>query len=88
MKPKCFKRKGEDNMETPLQVKEMYEFCKELMKEGHGDKYCYVTTDEEGNDYRPMWFKPTTDPQAIESMMQYSMSGLKGNDPKKIVMFG
>jgi hypothetical protein len=75
-------------MATPLQVKEMYQFCEELMKKGYGDKYCYVTTDEEGNDYRPMWFKPTTNTKQIKSMMEYSMSGLNGHDPRNIVLFG
>ena len=50
----------------PITVKEMYSICKELVEKGHGKKYCYVTTDEEGNDYRPMWFKPTSDPSAVD----------------------
>jgi hypothetical protein len=75
-------------MSNPITVKEMLGFCKELVKNGHGDKYCFVTTDEEGNDYRPLWFKPTSNPDEVARLMMYSCSGLGKHDPKKIVMFG
>ena len=75
-------------MATPIKVKELAKFCNELVKKGYGEKFCAVTTDEEGNDYRPMYFKPTTDPESIKTMLEYSQSGLRGNDPTKIVLFG
>lgn len=75
-------------MATPLTVDELYTFCKELRKQGHGKKFCGVTTDEEGNDWRPMWFKPTSEPQQVKEMMEYSQSGFGGYNPENIVMFG
>ena len=72
----------------PLTVEELSTYCNELVKNGHGKKYCFVTTDEEGNDYRPMWFKPTSNPDEIERLMMYSCSGTGNNDPNNIVMFG
>ena len=71
-----------------LTVNEMYKFCKELVENGHGKKLCYVSTDEEGNDYRPMWFKPMCDPDEVSKFMLFSCSGIGKHDPKKIVMFG
>ena len=69
-------------------VEEMARFCNELVKKGYGKKYCFVTTDEEGNDYRPMWFQPTSNPVEVRNIMEYSCSGLGNYDPNNIVMFG
>jgi len=75
-------------MTIPIKVKELAKFCNELVKKGYGEKFCAVTTDEEGNDWRPMWYKPTEDPERVKELMEYSQSGLSGQDPKNFVMFG
>ena len=76
-------------MNTPLTVKELYDALGEIIAEGYGDKHCYVTTDEEGNDYHPMWFSPTYIAKDVKELMQYSCSGFSNCiDPDNAVMLG
>lgn len=63
-----------------LKVKDLYRMLCKLMNEGHGEKTLYMMTDEEGNDYRKMWFEPTTDPKEIKKIMESSCSGLSNCD--------
>ena len=72
-----------------LKVKELYYFLGEEIKKGNGNKDLYVTTDEEGNDYRPMWFAPTSDPKEVERFMRITCSGLRNcKDVKNAVLLG
>lgn len=72
-----------------LKVRELHYFLGEEIKKGNGNKELYVTTDEEGNDYRPMWFAPTSDPKEVEDFMRITCSGLRNcKDPKNAVLLG
>lgn len=39
-----------------MQIKDLYECCKEQMDKGNGDKYIVVADDNEGNGYHGMFF--------------------------------
>lgn len=71
-----------------MNVEELYAYCAKLIKNGHGKKQCFCTTDDEGNDYRPMVYAPTSNPKEVRQLMQYSCSGIGNNDPNDIVIFG
>ena len=60
----------------PLTVSQLYNALGKIVANGGKDKTVYVTTDEECNDYRPLWFAPLTDKIEIENVMQSSCSGL------------
>lgn len=64
----------------PLKVKELHQMLGDIIKAGGGDKTLYVTTDEEGNDYRKMWFTPLTDADEIKEFLSCTMSGLSNCD--------
>lgn len=66
---------------NPIKVKELYKLLGKAIKEGHGDKFVYLSSDDEGNDYHGLCREPMTDPKEVRMYMQYSCSGL-GNCPE------
>ena len=42
-----------------IKLKDLYQACKKLMKEGHGEKSLVVAADNEGNGYHGMFFTLT-----------------------------
>lgn len=64
----------------PMTVKELYDALGKIIRSGGGGKTIYMATDDEGNDYRKMWYAPMTDPKQIESFMEISCSGLSNCD--------
>lgn len=42
-----------------MKLKNLYQACKQLMKEGHGEKSLIVAADNEGNGYHGMFFTLT-----------------------------
>lgn len=73
----------------PLTVSELHSMLSEIVANGGGNKTLYVSTDEEGNDYHPMWFAPMTNPKDIREFMQYTCSGLSPDvDVENAVLLG
>lgn len=79
-----------ESANRPITVKQLYDALGKIVKAGGGGKSVYVMTDEEGNDYRAMWLLPTTNPQEIEDMMQYSCSGMSNcyDDVNNVILMG
>ena len=44
-------------MSKQIQVKDLYEACKQQIDKGNGDKYIVVADDNEGNGYHGMFFE-------------------------------
>lgn len=42
-----------------IKLKDLYQACKRLMKEGHGEKSLVLSDDNEGNGYHGMFFTLT-----------------------------
>ncbi len=42
-----------------IKLKELYQECKKLMEQGHGEKSLVVSDDNEGNGYHGMFFTLT-----------------------------
>ena len=55
-----------------LQVKDLYECCKEQMDKGNGDKYIIVADDNEGNGYHGMFFGFSEDMKVKEYLINDS----------------
>lgn len=70
-------------------VKQLHAVLGKLIKEGKGDHELYCMTDEEGNDYFPMYFTPTSDPVRVKSILESTCSGLMNcKDVTKAVVLG
>ena len=70
-----------------ITINQLYAALGSAIKAGHGNKKCYLSTDDEGNDYHPMWFTVTTDPAEVENCMACTCSGLP-EDYENIAILG
>lgn len=71
-----------------IKVKDLYASLGTLVKNGMGEKDLYLVSDDEGNDYRPMYFGATTDTETVKGIMEVSCSGLCNRNPENIVLLG
>ncbi len=59
-----------------IKLKELYQECKKLMEQGHGEKSLVVSDDNEGNGYHGMFFTLTViTPENVDDF-----SGLIGDN--------
>ena len=42
-----------------MKVKDLFEFCKQAIKDGHGDKNIVISDDNEGNGYHGLFYQFT-----------------------------
>lgn len=54
---------------TPLTIKDIYEECKQLIKDGNGDKVVMISNDDEGNGYHYCWYSFTTATDLVDDYM-------------------
>lgn len=52
-------------MNKQITVKELFEYCKQAIKEGHGDKNIVISDDNEGNGYHGLVFGFTEDVESF-----------------------
>lgn len=72
-----------------IKVKELYKMLGAEIENGNGDKELYLTTDDEGNDYRPMYFALTSEPGTIKDFMLSTCSGLNNcKDVNNAILLG
>lgn len=71
-----------------IKVKDLYASLGKLVKKGMGEKDLYLVSDDEGNDYRPMYFGATADTNVVREIMEVSCSGIGNNNPENIVLLG
>ena len=71
-----------------IKVKDLYASLGKLVKKGMGEKDLYLVSDDEGNDYRPMYFGATADTETVKGIMEVSCSGMCGLNPENIVLLG
>ena len=67
-----------------LQVKDLYECCKEQMNKGNGDKYIIVADDNEGNVYHGMFFGFSEDVEDCEDLISDSQF----YNPDELIILG
>lgn len=58
-------------------VNRLYEVVKEAIADGLGDKKILIPSDDEGNDYRVMYFDFTVDPEEVRSCVESSSALIK-----------
>ncbi len=74
----------------PVKLKELVECLKKAVKDGYGDCDVYLISDDEGNDYRPLYYNtPMTEKERVMGFMDMSCSGIGlCYDPEKAVLLG
>ena len=70
-----------------ITVKELCQYCLDLIKEGHGDKTVMISSDDEGNEYHTLFFSFITDSDSIKQVADYGMFHDR-QDPENVVLLG
>ena len=73
-----------------ITVKDLYRDLRQLMREGRGDDYVVVSSDEEGNAYHGIFYGVTDDAKTIRECIECS-NGIYDSvtdDPNKIIIIG
>lgn len=73
-------------MNKQMQVKDLYEYCKEQIDKGNGDKYIIVADDTEGNGYHGMFFGFTED--VAETIDTNYINDSQFNNPNELIILG
>jgi hypothetical protein len=72
-------------VKQPLTVKQLELMLKKAIKEGHGDKYVFLSDDDEGNGFHALFYGITEDATPFE----YEIHQIADKeDLKKIVILG
>lgn len=48
--------KSYEGYKHPITVNQLLQLVEEQVKKGNGDKYVFLGTDDEGNNYRPLFY--------------------------------
>ena len=76
-------------MNGALTVKDLYTNLGIKIKQGYGDRRVYISSDEEGNSFNPLFFGCTTDQHEIKETEQYCYINYIHNDnAENIVLLG
>ena len=70
-----------------IKVSTLYELCKELIKNGHGNKTIMISSDDEGNEYHTLYYGFDADPETIKQLNEFGMFHDRVN-LKDIVILG
>ena len=71
-------------------VKDLFLWCKEEVGRGNGDRKIYISRDDEGNGFHPLYYGFVTDPEEISSYINgYCMfDSLGDNTENDIAILG
>ncbi len=77
-------------MERPITLEQLHRNLSILIENGYGKKEVYLLTDEEGNDYRPLYEGQLAfDKNLVKNLMQVSCSGLSiCRNPENAIIIG
>ena len=73
-----------------ITVKELLEFCKAAIAQGHGDKHIVISDDNEGNGYHGLFYSFTTAEdlgEAAESVFS-EIYDSRHKDPEDTIILG
>ena len=69
-----------------MTVNRLLEECKRLKKEGFGDRQVYISRDDEGNGFHPLFYPFQTDTNKIQEAVDYGMC--ESGEAEDIVLLG
>lgn len=68
-------------------VQELHDRLEEIIKDGHGDKGVWITSDDEGNEYHPLFYLVTDDEEAVRDCVEAGL--MTGHcEPEITVLLG
>ncbi len=56
-------------MNSPLTVKQLYNDCARAIKNGNGDKFVLITSDDDGNAYHALWYGLMDDESSVDETL-------------------
>lgn len=72
-----------------LTITDLHKYLSVCIKKGLGDKKIYISSDEEGNSFNPLWYGVTIDTDEIEATEQVCFINYTSGDNKdNIVLLG
>lgn len=75
-------------MTQPITVKMLMSFCKDAIRKGCGDKKIYISSDDEGNSFHPLYFQFTTDPNEVKDVCDLGLVLYAPADANDMVLLG
>ena len=76
-------------MIRPITVNELYNYVKSQIAVKNGDKYVYISSDDEGNYFHPLYCEFTDDTEEIKSYAECGcVCDYPEVDVKDIVLLG
>ena len=75
-------------MNNIITVEKLFKFAKKQIEKGNGDKKIHISSDDEGNEYHPLFFSFTDEKQEIKMLLEYSHIDLYDNDIQDIIILG
>lgn len=76
-------------MEENLTVYDLYRYTEAMIKMGFGDYKIYISSDEEGNSFNPLWYGYSCDIEEIKATEQVCFINYANDDNKdNIVLLG
>lgn len=75
-------------MANIISVKQLAKLIKKQIEKGNGDKKIYISSDDEGNEYHPLFFGFTDEKSDIEMCLECSHTELWDNEVQDIIILG
>lgn len=70
-----------------ITVNELLKICKGLKDNGFGNKKIYLSSDDEGNDFHPLFYGITFDPDKVKEYADLC-SSIPSDEANNIVLLG
>ncbi len=71
-----------------LKLKDLYQACKQLMKEGHGEKFLVVSNDNEGNGFHGLYWTFSAFGDNVGDGIWPMIDDCVEDDPENILILG
>ena len=70
-----------------LTVNDLYAACKEMIKEGKGDRAILLSNDDEGNGFHELLYLFTDDEKTVSDMLEWGVLP-RGISKENVVLLG
>ena len=75
-------------MNNPLTIKQLYYECARAIKNGNGDKFILISSDDEGNAYHALWYGLMDNDNEVEDMLEITPVDCYHAETSKTALLG